>query len=157
MSTDNLIPALAAVRQLTQDLVADLTPDEWTRIPPGFRNNLLWNLGHVTWAQQGLCYRLAGAEPLLPQHYNNWFGKGKEPGTWVDTPDPEEIKAAHASAWKALEQDLAAGNFGAFKPYTTGVGVHLETHAEAIAFNSVHEGIHLGIMIRLKKALRDPA
>jgi hypothetical protein len=157
MNTETLIPALAAVRQLTQDLVSDLTADEWTRIPPGYRNNLLWNLGHVTWAQQGLCYRLAGVEPRLPQHYKNWFSKGKEPATWADTPDPEEIKAAHGNAWKDLEKDLANGHFGTFSPYTTGVGVHLATHAEAIAFNNVHEGIHLGIMIRLKKALDDTA
>jgi hypothetical protein len=146
--------ALGATRRLTQGLLADLEDAEWTAIPVGFRNHLLWNLGHVTYVQRALAYGLSGLPLDLPEAWPRWFGRGSDPRDWEADPDPAEVRTRHDRAWRKLEADLAAGRFTTFTPFRTEAGVALESLDQALAFNNVHEGLHLGIMIRLKKALR---
>ena len=47
--------------------------------------------------------------------------------------------------------DFEAGIFKEFHPYQTKTGFHLGTLKEAMEFNNYHEGIHLGIMMSIKK------
>ncbi|MCD8529749.1 MAG: hypothetical protein LRY25_03600 [Flavobacterium sp.] len=47
--------------------------------------------------------------------------------------------------------DFKAGIFKEFHPYQTKTGFHLGTLIEAMEFNNYHEGIHLGIMMSIKK------
>ena len=52
---------------------------------------------------------------------------------------------------KKLEEDFKNGIFKNYNNYTTIVDVTLTDVNEAIAFNTLHEGIHLGIILQLKK------
>ena len=48
---------------------------------------------------------------------------------------------------------IKAGIFKEFHPYQTKTGFYLGTLKEAMEFNNYHEGIHLGIMMSIKKFL----
>ena len=55
--------------------------------------------------------------------------------------------------WKVekTKADFKAGVFKEFHPYQTKTGFQLGTWKEAMEFNNYHEGIHLGIMMSIKK------
>jgi hypothetical protein len=52
-----------------------------------------------------------------------------------------------------MEKDYAAGLFNEYKAYPTSFGVTLSEIEEAIMFNNVHEGMHLGYCIALRKVI----
>ncbi|MEM8908542.1 MAG: hypothetical protein AAGD05_11895 [Bacteroidota bacterium] len=48
-------------------------------------------------------------------------------------------------------QDLQSGRFQSFEPYQTSYGLNLTDLESAIAFNNIHENLHLGTMMALRK------
>jgi len=52
-----------------------------------------------------------------------------------------------------LRTDYDAGIFVGYQSYLTSAGVQLESVEDAIVFNNYHEGIHLGYLLGLRKAL----
>ena len=50
--------------------------------------------------------------------------------------------------------DVQKGVFSSYSPYLTSAGVTLNNVSDAMAFNLLHEGIHIGSIIALKKALK---
>ena len=54
------IEILQNPRKLILDTISNLTIDQVNKIPEGFNNNIIWNLGHMIASQQGLCYKRTG-------------------------------------------------------------------------------------------------
>ena len=52
-----------------------------------------------------------------------------------------------------MEEDYHKGVFKTYNEYTTSYNVTLNNIEKAIMFNNVHEGLHLGYIMALKKAL----
>jgi hypothetical protein len=50
-----------------------------------------------------------------------------------------------------LEEDYKNGIFKQFKTYTTGYNATLSNVEEAIMFNNIHEGLHFGYAMALRK------
>jgi hypothetical protein len=65
----------------------------------------------------------------------------------------DEIKKLLAELVEKTQADFEAGIFSAFHPYQTKTGFYLGSLQEALAFNNYHEGVHLGIMLQIKKFL----
>ncbi len=59
---------------------------------------------------------------------------------------------AHEAPAK-LAADYAAGKFSSFSAYRTSAGIALETIENAITFKNAHEGIHIGYIMAMRKAL----
>ena len=53
-----------------------------------------------------------------------------------------------------IRQKIAAGAFESFTRYETSAGITLNSTEEAILFNNIHEGIHLGYMMGIRKGLQ---
>ncbi|WP_205896842.1 DinB family protein, partial [Pseudomonas viridiflava] len=51
------------------DLVKDLSIEQLNKIPDGFNNNIIWNIAHLTAAQQNLCYTRSGLLPTVTDKY----------------------------------------------------------------------------------------
>jgi hypothetical protein len=79
------------------------------------------------------------------------FQKGTVPSKALSQQNFEEIKSLFVALPLALEKDLEAGVFKNYTPYTTSVGIVLSNIEEALSFNAFHEGIHLGVVLSLKK------
>ena len=43
--------------------ISSLSPRQLNEIPPGFNNNIIWNLAYLIACQQGVCY-FCGGLPL---------------------------------------------------------------------------------------------
>ena len=140
-------------RGLYQNFLDNYSLDQLNTIPAGMSNNLIWNIGHVIVSQQKLVYALSGlpmhiSDSLLEKYQNGSRPDGKTTQTEVD-----EIKKLLSEMVEKTKSDFEAGVFKKFHPYQTKTGFHLGTWKEAMEFNNYHEGIHLGIMLQIKKFL----
>jgi hypothetical protein len=49
------IENIKTLRTTLLTLVENLTINQLNEVPEGFNNNIIWNLAHLTAAQQGVC------------------------------------------------------------------------------------------------------
>ena len=138
-------------RGLYKNFLDNYSLEQLNTIPVGMSNNLIWNIGHVIVSQQKLVYALSGlpmniSDSLFEKYQNGSRPDGKTPQTEVD-----EIKKLLSEIVEKTKADFKAGIFKEFHPYQTKTGFHLGTLKEAVEFNNYHEGIHLGIMMSIKK------
>jgi uncharacterized damage-inducible protein DinB len=125
--------------------------DQLNEIPIGFNNNLAWNFGHVLVTQQLLCYRLAGQEVHLGEQWIEAYRKGTKPEGRLSTMGLDYLREQFLRLADQMEEDYNNELFQEYKPYETSFGIKLNSIEEAITFNNVHEGMHLGAMIALRK------
>jgi len=128
------------------------TKDELFKIPKGFRNNIWWNIAHIVVTEQKLIYGLSGLPLHIPQELVEKYQKGTFP---KDRPSDEELKTISEmliSLPQKTRSAYEAGTFVSFKSYMTSAKVELNTVEDAIAFNTFHEGLHLGTIMALAKA-----
>jgi hypothetical protein len=149
--TSHTLDLIRRNRRKILSLVEGLSADRLTKIPAGFRNHMLWNVGHVAVAQQVLCYKMSGLPTLLPAEARDLFGKGTDPSGWNAIPDPETVKAWLLPPIDAMEADIGRGAFVAYEPYETSMGNRLTSLSEALDHVIWHEGVHLGTLLALRK------
>lgn len=138
-------------RGLYQNFLDNYSLGQLNAIPVGMSNNLIWNIGHVIVSQQKLVYALSG----LPMHISDSlfekYQNGSRPDGKTTQAEVDEIKKLLSEMVEKTKADFKAGIFKEFHPYQTKTGFHLGTLKEAMEFNNYHEGIHLGIMMSIKK------
>lgn len=146
------IDQLTFIRQVLGRLLDSIPEDDLFRIPDGFVNHIAWNGAHLVATQQALTYGLSGVQPFVPQELIDRYRKGTHPGDG-DAASYRAIMEYSLEAPARTAADFAAGKFAAFSPYETSQGFRLSSIEEAISFNNFHEGIHLGYILALRKAL----
>ncbi|BDS13585.1 DinB family protein [Aureispira anguillae] len=136
------------VRELNQ-----LTLDELNYIPPTHNNNIIWNIGHSLVVQQLLCYKFSNLDTYLTDPILAKYARGTAPTANVPKIEVDLIRKMLIKSVDLLEKDMAAQRFQVYKEYTVGFGAHLTSITEAITFNNVHESLHYGYLMALKKLL----
>ena len=128
--------------------------EELLKIPTGFNNNIWWNIAHVAATQQRLVYGLSGLQFEMPEAIVAKFQKGTTPdGKATD----EEIEAVKKLLFTTIEKtivDYDKGLFENYKEYATTPGVILKNVDDAISFNFFHEGLHMGSIFALRRAIK---
>ncbi|NJM93830.1 MAG: DinB family protein [Cytophagales bacterium] len=119
-------------------------------IPTGFTNNLIWNAGHIVATQQALIYLLSGLEAHMDTEVMKRYRKGTIPEQ-VSEMEQDYIKRLLQETAEKMEEDLRNQIFKEYRPYETSFGVKLDTLADALAFNNVHEAMHLGYILSIRK------
>ena len=120
-------------------------------IPTGFSNNLIWNIGHIIVSQQGLIYRLSGNETIIPTTMTEKYKNGTRPNGNATVEDLDEIKSYLIPLILQTKEDFAKGKFNKYIPYSTQTGFVLNNIEEAFQFNNYHEGLHLGLMMSIRR------
>lgn len=138
-------------RKIYLKLIENYSLEQLNKIPNGFSNNLIWNLGHVIVAQQGLVYRLSGLPMDVTLEMREKYKSGTIPTGTTTQEEVDELKVLLISLLEKTKKDYNNGIFKSYEEYTTGTGFHLATTEEAMEFNNCHEGIHLGIMMQIRK------
>lgn len=130
------------------------TPKELLlKIPNGYRNNIWWNIAHVVVTQQLLVYKLSGVDMKIPLELIDKFKKGSVPDGTATDDEIDMIKGFLFSTIEWAQEDYGNGVFKDFVVYETSAKVTLNNVEDAIAFNLFHEGLHLGVVLSLKKVL----
>jgi hypothetical protein len=132
-------------------ILNNLTLEQLATTPKGFKNNLFWNIAHILVTEQLLTYKLSNLEMQIDKRFVSLYGKGSTPKNRCTQKDIDEIKEQLIPVIKQTEKDYKNGVFKTFTSYPTSVGITLNNIEEALQFNSFHEGIHLGIILSIKK------
>lgn len=138
-------------RKLILKSIENLTIEQVNKIPEGFKNNIAWNVVHLVVTQQLLCYKLSGLPCLISDEMIEKYQKGTVPQQPISENDFLEIKKLFLALPIKLKEDYKHKLFKNYSIYNTSVTITLNTIEDGIAFNSFHEGIHLGIILQLIK------
>jgi DinB superfamily len=141
------------VRQLLLDTVSNLNTEQLNHIPAGFNNNIIWNIGHVIAAQQGICYRRAGKPLQIENDFFEKFKPGTKPETFLDSHDIDLIKSLALSTIDDFENDYIQKQFEEYETWTTRFGAEITSIDVAAEFIFFHEGLHTGYVMAMKKVL----
>ena len=137
--------------QLLLKITEHLSMEQMNKIPQGFKNNIAWNIAHLTVTQQLLCYKLSGLNCLVSEEMIADFQKGTAPNYTISKEEFEAIKEQFLQLPLQLEEDYNKGIFKNYIEYKTSVNITLNSVEDGIMFNTYHEGTHLGIILQLMK------
>ncbi len=144
---------LKATRTNVLKVVNNHTLEELNIIPPGFNNNIVWNLGHIIATQQLLTYKMAGLPMTIHDDYINKYRKGTKPEGNVNETEFVALKELLFSTIEKTEEDFKASLFSEYKSYETSYGFNLTDIESAIEFNNAHEAMHFGNILSMKKLI----
>lgn len=127
------------------------TLEQLNKIPSGFSNNLIWNIGHVIIVQQALVYKNSGLDGYLPMELFGLYKPGTKPTGNTSREEVDHLKTLLISLIEKTETDFKNQKFGAYPEKTVGTGFRLSSIEDAIRFNNYHEGLHMGCMMNIRK------
>ena len=142
-----------ATRKNILKAIESLSEEQLNKIPKGFSNNIMWNVAHVLVTQQLLCYKMSGLEMSLDETVIDLFKKGSAADYEVCQDEADIIKEELLTLSTKLEDDYKTGLFKDYETYPTSYKVELSSIEDAIQFNNVHEALHFGYIMALKKAV----
>jgi len=150
----NVLEQTLQARKGFYGILKNTPREELLKIPIGYNNNIWWNIAHVVSTQQALIYGLGGLELQMPQELKDKFKKGTRPDGKATEEEIEQIKKLLFSTIETTMEDYEKGVFSNYNEYTTSANVTLKNVDDAIAFNFFHEGLHLGAILALQKAVK---
>ncbi|MFV0539911.1 MAG: DinB family protein [Aestuariibaculum sp.] len=146
---------LEKTRDFFNHYLEKLSLDDLNKIPDGFNNNIIWNIGHIVVTQQLLAYKLSDLPIKVSNELIEKYKKGTKPDGKVNQKEVDEIKALLFSTYKALVEDYNNDLFKTFSQYTVSTtGNTLTNIDEALAFIIFHEGMHLGYVMAQLRTLK---
>lgn len=140
-------------RNLLLNLVEQTSIKNLNTVPQGFNNNLIWNIGHIIVAQQGLVYISSGLTGYISDDLFNKYKPGTKPESFTSQEEINELKSLLIELTVLTENDLNKGIFKTYNERQTATGFHLANVHDALEFNNFHEGLHMGYMLSIRKFL----
>lgn len=138
-------------RKLLIRLMEHLSLEQLNKIPDGFSNNIIWNIGHVWVVQQMITYKLSGLEMHIPDSWIPLFKRGSKPERFFLQEEVDAIRNQLVEVVVQTQNDYELGIFKNYHEFTSELGFTMKDIQDAIAFNNFHEGVHLGIIMQLRK------
>jgi hypothetical protein len=148
---ESLLKTWKTSRTIYADYFDKFDLKQLNKIPTGFNNNLIWNIGHVIVAQQSLIYRLSSLPMNVSSELFDTYKPGTRPMSPASQADADHLKTLLFSLVEQTESDLSSGVFQSFTERPTATGFLLSTLSDALEFNNYHEGLHLGYMLSIRK------
>lgn len=133
--------------------IEPFTLEQLNKIPEGFNNNIIWNVGHIIVVQQSLVYRLSGQPMQVTDEIFNLYKPGTKPEKNITREEADELKQLLITHCEQTKKDIEQGLFTSFTGRMTPTGFDLTSFADALEFNNYHEALHLGMMMSIRKLL----
>lgn len=148
---NSVLEVQKTIREILVKLLDNHSLEQLNKIPPGFNNNLIWNIAHCIASQQVLVYKLSGLPMKVSDQFIAKYSKGTKPEADVSQAEVDEIRDLLSSTLDQTVKDFNAKAFVAYNAYTTSMGFDLKNVADAFNFVSYHEGIHTGVIMSIRK------
>lgn len=116
-------------------------------IPNGQNNNIVWNAGHIIAVQQLLVNRKSGYQYTEDKLITQNFRPGTAPEGVYDQAIVDHLKERLLSNAIDMEKTFLDGLYGAYDPFTTRTKIELTSVEDAINFELMHSGLHLGYIM----------
>jgi hypothetical protein len=127
-------------------------------VPSGWKNNLRWHLGHLILTPHLLTYGLLKEDLVVPATWRPLFAKDTSPLNWTTgetVPSYEQLLSEFIPRTEALFESMAPRVLEPYPtPYTTTPGVVLESPLHSLNFSQIHDGLHVGMIFALRRALQ---
>ena len=151
---DTLFRITKNIRKQFLYFIEHYTLEQLNTIPQGFSNNIIWNIGHCIATQQSLIYKLSGLPMHVSDAFIDTYRNGTVPTGKTTQEEVDYIKSILFSTIVQTQEDFSKNSFITFHEYTTKrTGFTMENATQAAEFNNFHEGIHLGIILQIRKFL----
>jgi len=148
------LEVLTNTRKFLCKMLGETSLEELNKIPNGFNNNIIWNIGHILVTQQILIYKLSGLQMIVSDILINKYMKGTKPEGLVSQSEVDEIKGLLFSTIENTKVDFNNAIFTNFKEYTVSTtGNTLRNIDDAFEFMLFHEGLHIGYIMALSRAV----
>ena len=151
-----LFDTFSRVRNQNIELIDSIPLDKLEVIPKGFRNNVLWNAGHLVTVQASLLYTRVGRPSPVDTKYVRYFAKGSSPEDFDNGLPPfDEVRQLLEKLIGVTQRDIPELEGMAYpEPITVSVGsMTVKSFRDALSFLPLHETYHLGMMTAMKKLL----
>ena len=146
-------------RRYTEELLADVGPGEWFKMPTEGVTHIAWQVAHLAMAEYGLTQlRQRGKRPedeaIIPEAFLKQYGRGSTPD-----PDPanqptiDEIRSVFDRVHQQTIRELSAMDDAALDvPLDTSHPAFADRYG-ALQFAAKHELIHAGSISLLRRLL----
>ncbi len=138
-------------RKVVSHFLENYTLEKLNKIPVGFNNNIIWNIGHIIVVQQMLVYKLSGLPMQVSDEMVLNYKKGTKPEREISQPEVDEIKSFLFKTIEQTEIDFGNKIFKNYQEFTTMSGFTIKNAEASIAFNYYHEAMHIGIIMGIRK------
>jgi len=133
--------------------IEGLSIDDLNKIPEGFNNNIAWNIGHLIVTQRLLCYKMSNLDVKYKTSFIDDLKKGAKPTETYKNIDIILFKKELVESTAQIKIDYENGLFKEYNNYTTSYGIELKSIEDAIEFNNIHEALHFGYIMAIKRSL----
>ncbi|THH40516.1 DinB family protein [Neolewinella litorea] len=150
----SLTLALQYHEQIRKNILAlteSMSLSQLNQVPEGMNNNLIWNAGHVIATQELLVFALGGHRTPSGKDFINRYRKGTRPEGEAGAEEYGLIRAELLDGHRRLREACTDLDWSAYNPYETSFGITLSGLEEAVEFNNLHEAMHFGTMIALRR------
>src|SRR6187402_1339375 len=86
------IEIVRKARSFILGMVNDMSDDQLNKIPPGYKNNIIWNMGHLIASQQDLCYIRSNVPIVVDEGYIKLFKTDTKPQGIISSEAIDTIK-----------------------------------------------------------------
>jgi len=149
----NQFDLLKTTRNNIYTSVKDIAFEQINYIPTPYNNSIGWQVGHVVVTQQLLHYKLSNNTIIIEEELVENLKKGSS-GKYILTQKQWQYILEHLVQLPILlEKDYNNTLFTTFETYSTSYGFTLQNIEDAIAFNNLHEAMHLGTINAMKKLI----
>ena len=153
---DFTFQVLNNTRAIFKKIIESNTLEDLNKIPKGFNNNIIWNIGHIVVSEQLLVYKLSGLPSSLSDEMINKYRKDSKPESPLNQSEVEKIKDLLFYTIEKTKTDYNNSVFKTYNTYTVSTtGNTLTNVAEALQFVAIHEGLHYGYVLALLKAIKN--
>ncbi|MEK7485263.1 MAG: DinB family protein [Planctomycetota bacterium] len=139
------------VRSFMLPKFIDLPESDWLVIPPGYKNNILWNIGHISTLADRVIFGYSELPTFFSRKEMKSFMKDTSPAIWTETLPIAKIKEFFLTYPNAIETAEREGKFVKFLAFPLGDHLYIDSTLDAVRFAVCHEGCHLGIISGIVK------
>jgi len=148
---EKLFETAIFTRKAMLNILNELNEDQFNKVPNGHKNSVFWNVAHVMVTQQLLLYGLSGLPLQVDESFVKRYAKGTVAPSVVSKEDIDLVKGNLVELCIQAQRDFDKGLFETYKPYMTSAEIELKSIEDGIKFSAYHDGIHLGVVLSLKK------
>lgn len=148
---DKQFEVVKKTRKFILNYIKELNNNQLNNIPVGFNNNIIWHLGHIIAAQQGICYRRGGLPYIMTEAFFDIYKPGTKPEGIVNEKEIENIKLQLIKTIDIMEEDYKMGKFSNIQAWINRFDVSINNIDDTIEFLIMHDGLHIGNIMAMKK------
>lgn len=146
--------SLYAMEKTRENLIKTLDSmslENLNTVFPGFNNNGAWNFCHAIVTSLLLTNGIAGLDTGLTARELAKFRKGSSGNAEVTQEELDRFRELATSSIESIRSNYQSGAYADFQPYETSYGVKLHSIEEALHFTTIHEALHLGYLMAIRR------